>query len=224
MKWITLMGAACIAAGALALPPLGDGRQLRILPAGYTDADVTVQPGEEWWVLFSTPGASPWLRYTPLNVSPKDAEGDRHIEAPGFADDEVILLFQGTKELLRGPVTTYFNGSLALPPGLKMRFGPSEKAAELVVDSDPVKDEAEITRYTLRWREQTLVLPTTIRNYPGDYARLLWVGDLDQDNRPDLLLDTALVHSERKLCLYLSGCAEQGEQVHLVATFVDHGC
>ena len=224
MRGIALLGAVWMAAGAFALPPLGDGTQFRILPAGYTDGEVSVSPGEDWWVLFSTPGASPWLRYTPLKVGPKDTDGYRHIEAPGFADREVILLFQGSKELQRGPISTYFNGHLDLPPGLRMSFGPGAKEPELVVDSDPLKDESEITRYTVRWRDQTLVPPTDIRNYPGDYAHLLWVGDLDQDDRPDLLLDTGLVHSERKLSLYLSTCAMGHEVVHLVATFVDHGC
>jgi len=54
--------------------------------------------------------------------------------------------------------------------------------------------------------------------------RVEWVGDLDRDGRPDILIDDNMGELGGHWVLYLSSSARQGELVHAVASFSGGHC
>jgi hypothetical protein len=53
---------------------------------------------------------------------------------------------------------------------------------------------------------------------------LLWMGDLDRDGRPDLVLEDSMSEIEAHYVLYLSSAALVHELVHPVAGFHRGSC
>ncbi len=53
---------------------------------------------------------------------------------------------------------------------------------------------------------------------------VVWVGDLDRDGKPDLLVDEDMNESAGHLVLYLSSAARAGEIAHRVAEYWGVDC
>jgi len=222
-----------LAGVSLAQPPAGDGASIRILQPGKYIDDVAANSGEIWWVLYATPGDGVRLRYTPLCVTDVPDWGPR-VQAEGFADEEVVLLFSGTREIPRGPVATTFLGNLPLTPGTEVWLGQVGRDLLRVhpfrrsVISNTPMNEATLGEYRIELCQggsanQTLFKaqwsgePSGGSDYNDYLPSLLWAGDLDKDDRLDLLLDVRQHYAAPKIALYLSSHAQPGERVHLVA-------
>ena len=54
--------------------------------------------------------------------------------------------------------------------------------------------------------------------------RVLWIGDLDRDGRPDFFADIHMFETPGDWVLYLSSAARTGELVHRVAEFHGMDC
>lgn len=201
-----------------AQPPLGDGSKIEVLMPGVKTSEMTqAVAGEVWWVLFQAAGEEVRLRYAPLIVAPRmlpDTSFVKDVHADGFENNEVIVLFRGTEELERGPVSTVFCGELVLAPGVSVALGPPAEG-RLYLEAGKRRPDAEAAVVALRTeagREQELV---TYGLAPGGGLPVLrWAGDLDKDHRLDVLLETPA----SGVALYLSGHAVNHELVHLVAS------
>jgi len=61
---------------------------------------------------------------------------------------------------------------------------------------------------------------------PGSpYPSIRWIGDLDRDDAPDLLIDLYLGEAgAHEYALFLSSASSKAERVHRVATLNTLGC
>lgn len=235
MRFIVLvLFFSCVGMAACAQPPAGDGTKIEILPAGkFYHADLHTATGDTWWVLFATPGEGPWLRYAPLSIQLPDngRRGDvlGEIRADGFAVSETILLFRGTKEIPRGPVASAFHGVLTLVPHLALGLGTGGTRLE-VVPAGPPEDAQGFPRYTAyldaggkrqqlcEWGWKYLPPAECDEIHDATPPALRWAGDLDKDDRLDLLLNMPAGALSSVQALFLSGHATGNELVHQVAT------
>lgn len=232
------MRVACVslvllASTAYSQAPVGDGKHIEILRPGPVDAAAEKDlQGAVWWVLFQAPGEVVRLRYTSLTVEPRfnpvTMGFDLLLRADGFPDDEVILLFHGTEELPRGPVSTSFCGQLPLLPGLELALGPGKTVsleAHTLHRSSPIG----LATYRLRlmasgghgqdlFEAPLKELRNPAQTLGSEFPLLLWAGDLDQDARTDLLLRIWDRHTGPRLKLFLSARAAAGELAGPAAT------
>ncbi|MDR1198876.1 MAG: hypothetical protein LBK94_07705 [Prevotellaceae bacterium] len=63
-------------------------------------------------------------------------------------------------------------------------------------------------------REQLLI---TIPQFNNTMLKILWIGDLDRDGKPDFLLDISDFYETTKVALFLSSTADRRELVKLAA-------
>lgn len=100
--------------------------------------------------------------------------------------------------------------------------------AEGVMKNGEVPDTAkydknqwdEIKDYKLYFSEQKSrkeQLVTAVPEFMGTRLKILWVGDLDEDGKPDFLLDTSDFYETTKVELFLSSLAERKDLVKSAA-------
>lgn len=57
-----------------------------------------------------------------------------------------------------------------------------------------------------------------IANFDDTFVKILWIGDLDEDNKPDLIVNTSPNYEMNRIELFLSSGAKDGELVRLADT------
>ncbi|MGD0484529.1 MAG: hypothetical protein ABSB58_07725 [Gemmatimonadales bacterium] len=94
-------------------------------------------------------------------------------------------------------------------------------------------ESGNVTDYELRLRNLDSGASQVIFAYhpPAEYAHVLrptpavtWVGDLDRDGKPDILIQDDMSELAGHWTLYLSSAARRGEIVHRVAEYQGVGC
>jgi hypothetical protein len=80
--------------------------------------------------------------------------------------------------------------------------------------------------YSAGGRAQTLyATDETSSDLPvKDLWSVAWIGDLDGDGKPDLLLNATNHYNVSQVFLFLSGAAPPGSLLQMVATFTAVGC
>ncbi len=63
----------------------------------------------------------------------------------------------------------------------------------------------------------TQQLLISMEKFNDTFVKILWIGDLDEDNMPDFIFDTSPNYEYNRLELFLSSAAKDGELVKLVA-------
>ena len=227
--FLCLVATVVTTASAFAQLPAGDGSKIEALvPGEYTEMLPSHWKMQAWWVLFQAPGEQVRLRYAPLEFKARmlpDTSVVHDIHAEGFEDNEVILLFRGTKELPRGPVSTVFSGALPLVPGLSVSLGPEgagQRTLEAVASKEPIVAGANkgdppqnFLHISLRTADgKSQLLYTAFLGNDGTVPILRWAGDLDKDHQLDLFIENPRSIHATRISLFLSSYAEEGELVH----------
>jgi len=115
--------------------------------------------------------------------------------------------------------------------GEKYSFSFNEKTYIFRGDGNTIKSEMahtddglerwdEVKNYKLYLSEEgkaeqlILAIPT----FEHNFMKILWIGDLDGDGKPDFILDTSRHYEEETVLLFLSSKAGSGEIVRIVAS------
>ncbi|RKR11036.1 hypothetical protein C8C83_2732 [Flavobacterium sp. 90] len=72
--------------------------------------------------------------------------------------------------------------------------------------------------------KETTELLVAKKNFDDQMIRIIFAGDLDDDNKLDLIIDTASHYNVSSPTLYLSKPAEKGKAIKPVGVFVTVGC
>jgi hypothetical protein len=140
------------------------------------------------------------------------------------------FLMRGIPALHPGPVTTLFAGRRYVPPGDSLRPTSSEWRVSARGTVKPAinagRDETLTTGYVV-----SLVKPGRtgrIFSLPGidndGPPEILWVGNLDGDDVPDILADVRTHYAGHHYTLFLSSAAKAGQLVAQVAVLATLGC
>jgi hypothetical protein len=213
-----------------------------ILRAGLWHGDeVTVESGPDWWGIFPE-GDGFTLQQSPVTIT---AEFDAIIDEEGQAtgkmvkvpqEAEPVLLLHGIKGLKEGRLSTT---KRRIPENM---VDPGQSIdLDLIGDESHVSTRLEITGSMIGQSDRlpedfefTLVRISgsgterqSLAKLPGisdGQPRLVWVGDLDHDQKIDLLIDATDNYNVTHLILYLSSAAKEGELVGKVAEWRTVGC
>ncbi len=123
----------------------------------------------------------------------------------------IPTVFQGEKNMVAGDLLPIgFSGvNYALRvDGKKMEEEPLPKGSRLVFSSG----------------SKTQELFSLLESGNDPYITVLWVGDIDGDGKPDLLVITSWHYNVSHKVLWLSSLAKPGQLVGLAAVFETTGC
>jgi len=148
-----------------------------------------------------------------------------------------IIIIQCSKKLTTGLVPTTFSKKSSLEPGKPVFLGGLQRA-----DSYTLAALGEVTDEDFREPGDLLILNYSLKLFGRvdepkkqiivEYNRLsydgmpsvIWSGDLDRDNKLDLLLDVRNHYNITHYALYLSSEADDNKLLKLVAELILRGC
>ena len=219
------------------------------IPGQFHDAD-EVKSGDGWWGLYRE-GTFVQFKMEPISITMAAvySRDQRRTEAPSDVEiaisprlrqPEVIL--RGIEGLRAGPVKAlYWNYGRGefLNPGEGIAFTDEHQDFEVhysvraVGTTEEPADKAKIRSRNYGWvlerksnvgsRRQTLLSITELG--VDSFPQILWVGDLDRDGLPDLIVDERPSEFKLHIVLYLSSKAGAGELVGRVAEWgAQEGC
>ncbi len=196
-----------------------------LMPGGFQTRTRPELGNQEWFGVYATPTGHE-LRRTLVTVedTPYGCGGSgRKISAQGSATP--LFLVAGLPGLKAGPIDTAFEGRRFVHPGesipLKLNEG-GWYTLEGFGTARPGVGGVDFREYqvVLRIGDHRQILQTYPRVNVDAPPRLLWAGDIDRDNRVDLLQGHDVYH----YVLFLSSIAKPGDLVAQAAIFRSHSC
>jgi cell division septal protein FtsQ len=134
-------------------------------------------------------------------------------------EGEPVFLVKGTDNIREGPIRSLFHGQMFLEALQEISYDLSRK------NSYKLSASKDNDRYFITLQHEDIyqvissVENLSIENLPS----LVWVGDLDRDNKLDLFLYLGLDDYRGEYSLFLSSYADKSNLVKKVATFSTSG-
>lgn len=201
-------------------------------------AEVAAKDGETWWGLY--PGKDSSFALEPVVVSVTTVV-DELMDGPGEKPTGKLvrahgpvqpwLLIKGLKDPKPGPLPGKLSPQ-AVKPGKPYAIA-LENCAPITITANGQPEpaspyvEATLRAYTLSITLKDQPAQTLLhRDIVGEYGcpTVQWVGDIDRDGLPDLVLDISDHENVGDLALYLSSERKLGDHVRLVARYRTTGC
>lgn len=146
-------------------------------------------------------------------------------------EDRCIILISGLK-LIEGSVDAIVPSKYYLDPGEKMEFTLSNQTYFFEasgIKSDTIFQEwRDITDYKLFFnknndpsKKQLLMSEEYLE---GSIGGIIWIGDLNRDKKPDLIMNLSNHYNRGNTTLLISGDSENGDLVKKVAEWNTTGC
>lgn len=200
-------------------------------PVMYHGDEWNAQPGAGWLALQATDQGF-HLVETYVQVTRVE---DVILDEPGQKTGKDItcdlsvppmFLLGHHPSLKPGPVTTFQATNQWLKPGESIPLDKHRFEVYATATPDENHPEDNFLEYAVVMQSEstTQILVDGMYVATDGMPSLLWAGDLDRDNKPDLILDVTNHYNVRHLVLYLSTSAEKGELVGLVAELRTTGC
>lgn len=206
-----------------------------LIPGVIQPDQPEVQSGETWWGLCRTDAGGYELVQTIVIVSPGQGtcaeEGVLNLKTD--VDKDFLFLVRGSPFFEEGRVKTeYACKYKQLPPDDEVQVRDFGNGCYGIFASGGDADENNLVlNYSMSIRERGMQ-KTSAQKFLKlertcikceEIPTILWVGDIDRDNRPDIFLD-ARPYPGSRLMLFLSSEAQEGEIVHKVAELQVWGC
>jgi len=221
---------------AEAAPPTAGTAQAQTTPVElllpgneYHQADVPPNAPPTWWVLHRLAG-DPVLEMLPVAVTPVRGCGDedqgaltgRAVTVPDARDP--IVLVRGGQDLAAGPVRTAFvdDAGTGEAPRVETQWGDRTVIVHHVT-VEPVGDQPGRYRIELTVGDERRQLHADQWHGDGQW-RVRWIGDLNRDGWPDLLLDASYKYSVSTTRLFLSRATDAQVDFPEVARFEHTAC
>jgi hypothetical protein len=198
--------------------------KISLWQAGFRyDDEIVGKSGQEWFGLFEKDRGFELRR---VKVTVNDSSNGLQtkfveINQPG----RPIILVRGGNRFTEGAIHTCFYGSQFVAPTQELALKLSSKWSYIFIGTG-TQDGEYFRNYSLSIFHNQVkhqVLSLRVVHPEGAYPRIKWVGDLDRDGKPDMLIDFGRANGSR-LALFLSSYAQSGEFFKQVALFETTGC
>jgi len=175
----------------------------------YHVTDLPPDPSGTWWVLYR-PSETPTLEALQVVVRPIRGCGDEATDEPSgravtvSQAREPILMVRGLPDLSGGPVRTAFVNERGTGEASRVELQWGDQQVTLRhLAAPPLEDRPGRYHVELTVGAQRFELHTV--QWHGDGHWLVrWVGDLNRDGLPDVLLDASYKYSVHTTRLFLS--------------------
>lgn len=211
----------------------GDQTEQILMVGVFHGDEVSAVDGEEWDVLYSRDGSF-FLEKAQIKIElVKDVIIDNKDEKTGKKvsvdiDGEPVFLLKNISNLSTGEVSASIESKIYFFENDSIKT--ETEYDEYLIGMNIIDSKADLfisdgtVNQTLK--EFTAYLTGDSYYMFGDEAMpsLIWAGDLDGDNKLDLLLDMTDHYNVSEVTLFLSSHASNGELVKKVAVFKTAGC
>ena len=210
--------------------------EIQLLQVGAFHGDeVSAKSGEVWLGLYSTPAGHALIpsRITVETVYDPfvDNAGDQTGKVVSVEEQTPpLFLIKGLRTSERESIKTLSDGQTILSPGKSLNLGlDDENESYLTVygegDVGP-NGFTSLENYSIELSSGQLSQELlAYRSTNGAIPTLLWAGDLDGDNKLDLVINATPHYTVSSApILFLSSMAKDGSLVQKVAIFIATGC
>ena len=199
--------------GFLVQPTAHKGGIELLLTGYFYPEEVTSPTGETWIGLFpKRDGYEAKQTQVRIFDSLCIDEPQRYVRAN--QPSEPIFLIRGSSRVHEGQVRTVFHGKMFLKPLQEIKFELSHKDPYELSAS---RDNANYL-LTLEQHDDYQLLMSQKLDEENE-PLVIWIGDLDDDNKLDFFIYTGPGTHGSEYALFLSSYAEHGKLVKKVATF-----
>jgi hypothetical protein len=139
-----------------------------------------------------------------------------------------IILINGLKDIQEGEILSVELKKSILYPGenMSMEFNGDWISISAYGIANP---EVTIRNYMLQVsskndRHRTKQIFAGTNGFDDSMFKFIWAGDIDRDGKLDLIMDLSDHYNVKKLTLFLSSKAEEGELFKRIAEFKNTGC
>ncbi len=195
-----------------------------LIPGKYSYAVTNAKSGEEWFGLYELTDGY-FLVKTHITVAkPKQNDSPDAKEISTDQKENARFLVNGLLSLSEGFVKTVYSGVFPLEINKALNFTFNRTNYNIVAKGQQTGEDIqnyELGIYKDQNYQRIVLRPKTILE---GLPIVLWVGDLDRDNMPDVLIDMKDKSNISEPTLFLSSAAGKGEIIHRVAYFESGGC
>jgi len=209
-----------------------------LMPGAFHGEEISATSGETWLALMHKEGRF-YLEETVLTV---EAVHDNMVDKPGEKtgkkiitdkSDQNVLLLINNLELKTGPVNgkTYPGHFFKNAEPVHIQFGGKPYHLTMLVPEKVERETKSPLEFSSTKKKQMLrSYYTRVMNDStyvfGDEGSvgIQWIGDLDGDNKPDLIMSLSDHYNVMETVLLLSSQAKEGQLVKEVAVFRGVGC
>lgn len=209
---------------------------VKVLPTGTFHGDEvwTGADAEKWMGLFKGNDGF-YIAKTDIgtrrvhDVVLDDANEKTGWEITATVKDTAILLISNWNYITEKAIISVNPEKSILLPGEKIDFTFNEKQYTLYAEGKAYKRDSETVYYNYKLyitanKSEKGTLLAALPSLDDNTPEILFIGDLDGDNLPDLILDTSGHYNASSPTLFLSKPAGSGKLLKAVAIHTSVGC
>ena len=200
--------------------------QVQILQVGEFVCEIVADPNEIWLGLYATEDGYSLMPsivfvdafYDPVIGDDENVTGATRVSVQG--QNAPLFLITGLDSLKAGMVKTLFSGRLSLPLDGSLEFTLDNDSTYSITafgglesNCGGVNHKVELVKGT---RSQVICSFDTANSV---VSYLLWAGDIDKDDKLDLMIDTVCDYDTSAPALFLSSMAKHDNLLQKVAQF-----
>lgn len=191
---------------------------------------------EEWFGLFKQQNKYVFKKTSIQTARVKDEIIDSDNQKTGWvvstpeADGECIVLLAGLKNLTEGKAQAVDLPKNRIFPGETVAVELNQVSYKLYAEGFKIKNdeqEYQVTDYKLLITaapKENVQLLVAKPDFDDQMITVLWAGDLDGDNKLDLIIDTSRHYNATHVSVYLSSQARTKEFVRYIGMHTAVGC
>ncbi len=194
-----------------------------LFPTTYHGDEVSEATGSIWLCVARSPAGLTATRCTVSIATVYDevVEANTGKEVSSPLGDAAFFFVRGVPRLTEGPIPTAFMGRAPIQKSL-LWLGHDQRWFIAVRERDGA--HRIVLNQRVPGQEQVIAELGSYSEDDGDVPALLWAGDLDGDEKLDLLLDLSDHYIVSEPTLLLSSAAAPGDLVGRVASRRSVGC
>jgi len=193
--------------------------------------EVSLKQPRDWVGIFCKQGACearPMMIHTARvhdEVVDEDSKANTGTSVTVSAPEQPLFLVRGVNATPR-KIPAWFVGEEGLDAGDSFHGGFPSAGYALQVEGKKTEDEPlpKGSRLVFSHGSESQELFSLPKGGNDSYITVLWVGDLDGDGKPDLLVVTSWHYNVSHKVLWLSSLAKPGQLVGLAAILETTGC
>lgn len=198
-----------------------------LIPGEFQKKDLNYDANTyQWFALVGNGKTFSIRKFQPEMTAAKDANGADVWNVKGHDSLNTILMTSGV-ELLEKEVIEMKLGNKSFKVGDRLELNYNGKKFVMTADGDEKKDKATKKTYILNYRlyiapmkkEENRTLLSYHKRVDDVFPKVVFMGDMDNDKKPDLILNNTNSATDNHLTLYLTNNSPKGSMYKVMGVF-----